>query len=128
MVRSASREKIVVESRTINFIGWVGISLFVLCGAVSILTAGLFGYHVECESPREDEIALAFGVRNLWLHEADAPNSAQKVAAIFGRRKDLHVFARRTPTGDEVVIEPVHCWWSACRPTIVVFDHGKKSR
>jgi hypothetical protein len=112
----------------INFIGWVGISLFVLYVGACILMAGLFGYQVECVSPRQDEIALSFGVRNLWLHEAGAPNGAQKVAAIFGSRKDLHVFARRTPTGDEIVIEPVHWWWSACRPTIVILDQGKNSR
>jgi hypothetical protein len=41
MVRSASTEKIVVESRMINFIGWVGVSLFVLCVVLCILMAGL---------------------------------------------------------------------------------------
>jgi len=112
----------------VDFIGWIGVSLFVLLVLLCVLLAGFFGCHLECESPRQNAIALAYGVENLWLREPNVPNSAAKVAAIFEPRKDLKVFARHAADGDEIVIEPSHWYWSVCRPTIVIFDHGKQFR
>jgi hypothetical protein len=112
----------------VDFIGWIGVWLFVLLVLLCVLLAGFLGYHLECESPRQDAILLAFRIENLWLREPHVPNSAAKVAAIFEPRKDLKVFARRAADGDEIVIAPSHWYWSVCRPTIVIFDHGKQSR
>jgi hypothetical protein len=115
-------------SKLIDFVGWTGASLFILFIGFWICLAGWFGYHVKCELPKSDTVRLMFQIQTRWRGAPDIPNNAAKIAATFEHREDFHVFLRHASDGDEIVIEPRHWYWSACQPTIIIFDHGRQSK
>jgi hypothetical protein len=79
-----------------------------------------------------------FRVKAMWLADSGTPNGAERIAAACrvneqsgngggrGGVTEYRVIARRSLNGDEILIEPVR--WCFCRPSFVVFDHGKQIR
>jgi hypothetical protein len=114
----------------IDFVGSIGILAFVLMLVLGVVLGIWFLYHVECETPRQEEVLLAYRVMATWLKATDASDGAIHTARTFqagqgqGILQEFRVFARRSSAGDEVVIQPQR--WCACRPTLVVSDGGRK--